>query len=164
MNLFGWLVPGWAKWAALAAVVALLVGAGWMVNGWRHRAAQADAAEQALADYQKAVSKRDTDHTRDLAAERQRAEGLAADLAALTTAYTDLLGRIPKLPLVTHHDAPPNPAGRCDVPIRTGVFRMCFNAAASGDAAAIAACGTDPGDAAAGAPVPAAGLVRPREP
>lgn len=164
MKLLGWLVPGWAKLAAVAAVVALLAGAGWIVNGWRHRAADADKAEQALADYQSAVSKRDRDHRQELAAERQRAEGLAADLASLTAIYTDLLGKIPKLPLVTRHDASPNPAGRCDVPVRSPRFRLCFNAAATGDAAALAACGTLPGDAAPGPAVPAAGLVRSRDP
>jgi hypothetical protein len=164
VNLFGWLVPGWAKWAALAAAVLLLVGAGWKVNGWRHRAAEADAAEQALADYRTAVLKRDTKHARDLAATQKR----EADLARALTAVADMFARtqaaIPNLPLVTHHDAPPNPAGRCDVPVRSPVFRMCHNAAWTGDAAALAACGAYAGDGTSGGAVPAPGLVRPRVP
>ncbi len=164
MSILGWLVPGWVKWAALAAVAALLVWVGWTVNGWRHRAAQADAAEKALADYRVAVSKRDTDHARDLAASQKREADLAHALTAVADAFSQTQAVIPNLPLVAHHDAPPNPQGRCDVPIRGTVFRLCHNAAASGDTAALAACRAYAGDGTPGSPVPAPGLVRPRQP
>jgi hypothetical protein len=164
VNLFGWLVPGWVKWAALAAVIAVLVAASWTVNGWRHRAHDADTAEKALADYTAQVATRDSAHARDLAATQKHAEDLAKALTAVADAYAQAQAVVPNLPLVEHHDAPPNPAGRCDVPVRSPVFRMCHNAAWSGDSAALAACGANAGDAAGEHPLPPAGLVRPRDP
>lgn len=164
MNLLGFLVPPWAKWAGLAAIVLLLMGAGWKVNGWRHRAAEADAAERALADYRAAVTKRDTEHSRDLSATQKREADLARALTAVADMFAQTKAAIPNLPLVTHHDAPPNAVGRCDVPVRSPVYRVCYNAATTGDAAALAACAAYASDGTGRGAMPAAGLVRPRQP
>lgn len=158
------LLPPWVRWVALAAVVGGIAWLGWTVNGWRHAAAERDTAVQALDDYKAQVAARDSQHAAQISEAQQRAAQLAGDLESLQATYHELAIAAARAPLVQYREVPVDAEGRCRVPARTELYRLCHNAAWSGDAAALAACQTGAGDAAAGRAVPAAGLVRPRDP
>jgi hypothetical protein len=149
-----------ARWRLISAggLAVLLLWAGWHV---RSRLAQADADSLAL------------DQARQDMAEMGRriadAEAIGKADAAAATAYAaraaDLERQADQLRqavfvavqrrnLVTE-GTPDAPA-----PVLSRAFRLCWNAATSGDPAAAAACEAGSGDAAGGSAVPAAGLVR----
>lgn len=118
----------------VVAVAALVLGAYWRghsngVSGERvaWEAKVSEARQQRIDEYEKKLA----DAAADKAKSAQESAALATKVAASDKAYSELLDRIPKEPLVTHE--PAKPGDTCPpAPRLAPAFRLRFNEAVLG--------------------------------
>ena len=103
MMLLANFIPGWAKWALLAAVVAGIAALGWKVNGWRQDAGRLQEARDEIAAIQRQQALDATaaaKASKDLEAARAATEALRQRVAAIPKeklVYVETPGTCPKL-------------------------------------------------------------------
>jgi hypothetical protein len=137
-------------WLFVAAAVAIAnFAGGWIVNGWRHDASEKAAVEAAIAKTRTEYEHRDADfrraqeHDQVVTAENAR---LRQQLVEQTVALQDAVRgvRLVQSSKVTRNE---HAACECSDARRGTAYRVCINAALSGQAADVAACEAQRGHA-----------------
>lgn len=131
---------------AIAAAAIVSFGAGWSINGWRRDSAEQAAVNAAIAKSQAAYQQRDS----TFAELQARDQATTAENAQLKQQIIDqtlsLQSATRGLQLVerkgTQHE---QSADVCTDSRRGTTYRLCFNAALSREAAAVAACEAERG-------------------
>jgi len=133
-------------WIIVVAAAVVSFVAGWSINGWRRDSAEQAAIEAAIAKSEAAYKQRDASFAevlaRDQASTAQNAQlkqqiidqALALQAATRGLQLLETKG--------TEHD---QSADVCTDSRRGTTYRLCFNAAVSGDAASVAACEAERG-------------------
>lgn len=142
------------------AALGLLV---WRVMDWRADAAELPKVRAEYAQYQSDVEAQRRRDREQAQKDADLAREASSDLAELRAERDRLLAAARTAPLVeTREVARDTGQNTCPATVRTDAFRLCFNAAFAGDAAAIAACeARGMPDPAGRRAVPAAAVVQP---
>jgi len=126
---------------AVAAFVAGTAGA-WRVTSWAHQAGQTKALKAAYKRHEQQLADRDAAHTEDMWRTQGIVDSTLVAAAADQALVEQLREQLAGVALVESQEVP-SVEGKCTEYRRGARYRVCFNAALSGDAEAIAACGTD---------------------
>lgn len=135
-----WLARVPWKLLGILILCAALFAAGWNVRGWKEASAQRAAIVKALELEREAYATRDREHQEQIARDAlilqealEERDRLQAELARLQSATV-------ALPLTRTETKVIHADCSCPDTRIAPSFRVCFNAAATGDAEAIAAC------------------------
>lgn len=128
---------------AIAAAAVVSFSAGWWINGWRRDAAERAAISAAIERTTAAYASRDADHARlqqhdqQVTAENAR---LRQEIVLQAAALQDAVRGLELVKTTTTVIRDDTGTHNCPDTRRSAAYRLCFNAALSGDAEAAAAC------------------------
>ena len=128
------------KLVVISIICIALFAGGWMVRGWKEEAAQAAAIEKTLELERKAREERDREHREQAAKDAQLLRETVAERDRLQAELVRLQAATVALPLTRTETKVIHADCSCPDSRLAPSFRVCFNAAATGDPEAVAAC------------------------
>lgn len=129
-------------WRLLGILLVCLVlfAGGWTVRGWRDDAERAAAIEQARQAERQAFELRDRQHREQADRDQVLLTTAALERERLQSELSRLQAATVALPLIRTETKVAHADCSCPDPRIAPAFRVCFNAGATGDPAALAAC------------------------